>query len=145
LSTAPPKNWDYLVVGSGIIGLTVARELRRRYPAASIALLEKEAGLGRHASGRNSGVLHSGIYYDSHTLKAKVCADGARRMKAFAAEHGINCQHSGKVIVATSARDLPVIDRLLRNAQENGIRAERLDAQGIREIEPHAGVYQQGI
>lgn len=136
---------DYLIVGGGIIGLTVARELRKRYPAASIALLEKEAALGKHASGRNSGVLHSGIYYDSSTLKAKVCAEGARRMKAFAAEHGINCQHSGKVIVATSPQDLPVIDRLLKNAQENGIRAERLDEQGIRQIEPHAGVYQQGI
>jgi len=136
---------DYLIVGGGIIGLTVARELRKRYPAASIALLEKEAALGKHASGRNSGVLHSGIYYDSHTLKAKVCAEGARRMKAFAAEHGINCQHSGKVIVATSPQDLPVIDRLLKNAQENGICAERLDEQGIRRIEPHAGVYQQGI
>jgi len=63
---------DYLVVGGGIVGLTVARELRKRYPAASIALLEKEAVLGRHASGRNSGVLHSGIYYDSRTLKARV-------------------------------------------------------------------------
>ena len=139
------KSVDYLIVGGGIIGLTVARELRKRYPAASIALLEKEAALGKHASGRNSGVLHSGIYYDSNTLKAKVCADGARRMKAFAAEHGINCQHSGKVIVATSPQDLPVIERLLKNARENGIRAERLDEQGIRQIEPHAGVYQQGI
>ena len=136
---------DYLIVGGGVVGLTVARELRKRNPAASIALLEKEVALGKHASGRNSGVLHSGIYYDSNTLKAKVCAEGARRMKAFAAEHGINCQHSGKVIVATSPQDLPVIERLLKNARENGIRAERLDEQGIRQIEPHAGVYQQGI
>lgn len=139
------KSVDFLIVGGGIVGLTVARELRKRYPAASIALLEKEIALGKHASGRNSGVLHSGIYYDSSTLKAKVCAEGARRMKIFAAEHGINCQHSGKVIVATSPQDLPVIERLLKNARENGIRAERLDEQGIRQIEPHAGVYQQGI
>lgn len=136
---------DFLIVGGGIIGLTVACELRKRNPAASIVLLEKEAALGKHASGRNSGVLHSGIYYDSATLKAKVCADGARRMKAFAAEHNINCQHSGKVIVATSEQDLPVIDRLLKNARENDIRAERLDEHGIRRIEPHAGIYQQGI
>jgi L-2-hydroxyglutarate oxidase len=136
---------DYLIVGGGIVGLTIARELRKRYPTASIALLEKEAALGKHASGRNSGVLHSGIYYDSNTLKAKVCAEGARRMKAFAAEHGINCQHSGKVIVATSPQDLPVIERLLKNARENGIRAERMDEQAIRQIEPHAAVYEQGI
>lgn len=136
---------DYLIVGGGIVGLTVALELRKRYPASSIVLLEKEHALGKHASGRNSGVLHSGIYYDSNTLKAKVCAEGARRMKGFAAEHGINCQHSGKVIVATSPQDLPVIERLLKNARENGIRAERLDEHGIRQIEPHAGGYQQGI
>lgn len=136
---------DYLIVGGGIVGLTVARELRKRYPAASIAILEKEAALGKHASGRNSGVLHSGIYYDSSTLKAKVCAEGAHRMKAFAAEHGINCQHSGKVIVATSPQDLPVLERLLKNARENNIRAERMDEQGIHQIEPHAGIYKQGI
>lgn len=145
MSSALPNVWDYLIVGGGIIGLTVARELRKRYPAASIAVLEKEVALGKHASGRNSGVLHSGIYYDSSTLKAKVCAEGARRMKAFAAEYGINCQHSGKVIVATSPQDLPVLERLLNNARESGIRAERLDEQGVRQIEPHAGVYQQGI
>lgn len=136
---------DYLIVGGGIVGLTIARELRKRYPSASIVVLEKEASLGKHASGRNSGVLHSGIYYDSSTLKAKVCAEGARRMKAFAAEYGINCQHSGKVIVATSPQDLPVIDRLLKNARENGISAEQMDEQAIRKIEPHAAVYQQGI
>lgn len=136
---------DYLIVGGGIVGLTLARELCKRHPAASIVLLEKEAVLGKHASGRNSGVLHSGIYYDCTTLKAMVCAEGARRMKEFAAEHGINCQHSGKVIVATSEQDLPVLQRLLKNAQENGIRAELLDEQGVRRIEPHAGVYQQGI
>lgn len=136
---------DFLIVGGGIVGLTVARELRKRYPAASIAILEKEAALGKHASGRNSGVLHSGIYYDSSTLKAKVCAEGARRMKAFAAEHGINCQLSGKVIVATSPQDLPVLERLLKNARENNIRAERMNEQGIHQIEPHAGIYKQGI
>lgn len=136
---------DYLVVGGGIVGLTVARELRKRYPAASIVVLEKEAILGMHASGRNSGVLHSGIYYDSHTLKARVCAEGARRMKAFAAEHGINCKHSGKIILATSGKDLPVLERLMKNARENGIRAELLDEHGVRKIEPHAGVHGQGI
>lgn len=139
------KNADYLIVGGGIVGLTVAWALRKRYPSARIILLEKEATLGKHASGRNSGVLHSGIYYDSHTLKAQVCAEGARRMKQFAATYGIPCHHSGKVIVATSPKDLPVLERLLNNAQANGIRAERLDAQAIRQIEPHAGVYEQGI
>ena len=91
-----------------------------------------------HASGRNSGVLHSGIYYSSDTLKAKVCAVGARRMRDFAREHAIPCLKSGKVIVATSEKDLPTIERLLRNASENGIRSWRIDEKELREIEPHA-------
>ncbi|WP_404360892.1 FAD-dependent oxidoreductase [Methylotuvimicrobium sp. KM1] len=145
MSPDSQKQWDYLIVGGGIVGLTVARELNKRHPDAQIAILENESGLGKHASGRNSGVLHSGIYYDSQTLKAKVCAKGARRMKVFAREYGINCQHSGKVIVASSSKNLTVIDKLLKNARENGIRAEFLDEYGVRQTEPYVGVYQQGI
>lgn len=131
-------SFDFLVVGAGIVGLTVASELRKRHPLSSIAVLEKESRPGVHASGRNSGVLHSGIYYASDTLKAQVCAKGAERMRSFAAEHGIPCERSGKVILATQKSDLPTIERLLRNAKDNGIRAERLDEQGLREIEPNA-------
>lgn len=136
---------DYLIVGAGIVGLTVARELRKRYPAASIVILEKEPDVAMHASGRNSGVMHSGIYYGSSTLKAKVCANGAARMREFAAEHGIAYNRSGKVIIATSERDLPVVERLLNNARENGIKAERLDESGVLNIEPHAAPFKMGI
>lgn len=136
---------DYLIVGAGIVGLTVARELRKRYPAASIVVLEKERDVGMHASGRNSGVMHSGIYYGSSTLKAKVCSTGAARMRDFAAEHGIAYNRSGKVIIATSEQDLPVVDRLLNNARENGINVGRLDEEGVRRIEPHASPYKAGI
>lgn len=101
------------MVGAGIVGLTVARELKKRHPASSIVILEKEDDVARHASGRNSGVMHSGVYYGSTTLKAKVCSSGAARMRAFAKEHGISCEKVGKVIIATSEKDLPVIDRLL--------------------------------
>lgn len=136
---------DYLIVGAGIVGLTVARELRKRHPAASIVVLEKEQDVGMHASGRNSGVMHSGIYYGSSTLKAKVCSTGAARMQDFAAEYGIAYNRSGKVIIATSEQDLPVVDRLLNNARENGINVERLDEEGVRRIEPHASPYKAGI
>lgn len=136
---------DYLVVGAGIVGLTVARELRKRHPSASIVILEKESDVGMHASGRNSGVMHSGIYYGSSTLKAKVCSTGAARMREFAAEHGIAYNRSGKVIIATSEQDLPVVERLLNNARENGINAERLDEAGVRKFEPHASPYKAGI
>lgn len=139
------KTCDYLIVGAGIVGLTVARELKKRYPIARIVILEKEAEVGKHASGRNSGVMHSGVYYGSTTLKAKVCAAGAARMRDFAAEHGIACNHSGKVIIATSEYDLPTLDRLLGNARDNGVRVELLDEAGIREIEPYASPYRAGL
>jgi len=136
---------DYLIVGAGIIGLTVARELKQRAPQAKIIILEKEPHVGQHASGRNSGVLHSGVYYGGDTLKAKICAAGAVRMREFAAEHGIACNKSGKVIIATTEHDLPTLDRLLMNARQNRVRAEKLDAAGIREIEPHASPFHAGI
>jgi L-2-hydroxyglutarate oxidase LhgO len=132
------NSYDYLIVGAGIVGLTVAHELKKRFPSAKIGLIDKEANSGLHASGRNSGVLHSGIYYSSDTLKAKVCAVGAMRMMDFAQEHGIPCSKSGKVIVATSEKDLPTVKRLLRNANENGIRAWRIDEKELHEIEPYA-------
>lgn len=132
------NSYDYLIVGAGIVGLTVAHELKTRFPTARIGVLDKEANAGLHASGRNSGVLHSGIYYSSDTLKAKVCAVGATRMMDFAREHAIPCLKSGKVIVATSEKELPTVERLLRNASENGIRAWRIDEKELHEIEPHA-------
>jgi len=132
------NSYDYLIVGAGIVGLTVAHELKTRFPSARIGVIDKEANAGIHASGRNSGVLHSGIYYSSDTLKAKVCAEGARRMMDFASEHGIPCSKFGKVIVATSDKDLPTVERLLRNASDNGIRSWRIDEQQLAELEPYA-------
>lgn len=132
------QTFDYLIIGAGIVGLTVAYELLARYPVARIGILDKEACAGVHASGRNSGVLHSGIYYSRDTLKAKVCALGAARMQAFAREQHIPCVKSGKVIVATSEKDLPTVAQLLRNAAENGIRAWEIDAKALHEIEPYA-------
>lgn len=139
------KKYDFLVIGAGIVGLTVAKELSERYPAAKIAIIEKEKQIGMHASGRNSGVLHSGIYYPQDSLKQKVCADGARRMAQFAQEHQIACQKTGKVIIATSEQEIPTIDHLLKNAANNNILAHRLNEKEVKEIEPNANVYQYGI
>lgn len=130
---------DFAVIGAGIVGLSVAQALRRRWPAARIAVLEKEAGPGRHASGRNSGVVHSGIYYPGGTLKSRLCSDGAARMRAFAAEHRIPCVQSGKVILAVDPGEVPVLDRLVANAAAGAVRVERIDAARLRELEPHAG------
>lgn len=139
------ENYDFVIVGAGIVGLSTALELRKHYPDVSIAVLEKESLPGMHASGRNSGVLHSGIYYGSDTLKARVCSTGSIKMRQFADEHGIPCQRLGKVIIATCEEDLPVVERLLENAKQNNIPAERLDEYGVREIEPFANPYKAGI
>ena len=136
---------DFLIIGAGIIGLTIAWEVKKRHPASTVTILEKELKVGLHASGRNSGVLHSGIYYGSNTLKAKVCSSGAKKMQEFADEHNIPYNRSGKIIIATSERDLPTVDLLLKNAKDNDIRAERIDEQEIKKIEPYATPYQTGI
>jgi len=130
--------FEYVIVGAGIVGLTVANELRRRHPHACIVVLDKEVMLGMHASGRNSGVLHSGIYYSSDTLKARVCAEGGKRMIEFADEEGIPYSQCGKLILATSEEQLPTVEKLLDNARENKIPAERMDRQQLHEIEPFA-------
>ena len=132
------STYDYIVVGAGIVGLSVAAELLKRQPGLSIAILDKEMQAGLHASGRNSGVLHSGIYYASDTMKAQVCAEGGRRMIEFAREENINFSQNGKVIVATSEDQLPTVDRLLNNAANNNIPAERIDNKQLLEFEPYA-------
>lgn len=131
-------SFDFVIVGAGIVGLTVAHELLRRQPDARIAIVEKEATPALHASGRNSGVLHCGIFYGSDTLKARVCATGANRMIEFAKTEGLPHLQSGKVIVATSEEQLPMLKTLLRNAKDNGILAREIDSQQLRDVEPHA-------
>lgn len=132
------KSYDIIVIGAGIVGLTVALEVGRREPSARIAVLEKETETGRHASGRNSGVLHAGIYYGSETLKARVCASGSRAMQTYAAERGIPMKKTGKVIVATRLETVGQIAVLQNRAEASGIRVELLDEKTLREIEPHA-------
>lgn len=133
-----PHTYDFIIVGGGIVGLTTSFELKKRFPRARIAILEKENELGAHASGRNSGVLHSGIYYPAHTLKAKASIAGGKQMFAFAQEYAIPVQRTGKLIVAAKAQDLPGLDKLLQNAKDNGVQAERLAPADIRRLEPYA-------
>jgi len=136
---------DYLIIGAGIVGLSIAREIKYREPNAKIRILEKEPRLGVHASGRNSGVLHTGIYYSHGTLKAKFCKLGADAMFAYAQEHGIPVRRDGKVIVATSEENAKGLNILLANAAANGIRANRVNTDEIRQIEPHARAEFGGI
>jgi len=126
---------EILVVGGGIIGLTVARELVAQ-GRDGIVILEKEPELGLHASGRNSGVLHAGIYYAPDTMKARSCLAGNRLMRAYCKERGLPILESGKVVVARDESELPALQELHRRATANGARVELVDEAQLAEIEP---------
>jgi L-2-hydroxyglutarate oxidase LhgO len=128
---------DVVVVGAGIVGLSIARELLER-GKGDVVVLEKEAGLGAHASGRNSGVLHAGVYYAPDSRKARTCLAGNRLMKAYCRARGLPLLECGKVIVARDASELPALDELFRRATANGARVEMVDARRLAEIEPAA-------
>ena len=130
---------DVVVVGGGLIGLATAFMLAERSPDLTITVLEAESGVARHQSGRNSGVLHSGVYYEPGTLKAALCVDGARRMVAFCVENGIAMERTGKVIVATAESELDALRSLQERGRGNGLKdLELVDERGLREFEPNA-------
>jgi (S)-2-hydroxyglutarate dehydrogenase len=128
---------DFCIIGGGIVGLATAHAILTRRPDASVVVLEKEATLGQHQTGRNSGVIHSGIYYAPGSLKAQLCREGADRTKQFCRDHGIPFEQRGKLIVATRPVDLPRLHALRDRASVNGITVEHLTAGAISEREPH--------
>lgn len=129
--------YDVAVIGAGIVGAATARELTRQAPGCRVLLLEKEAGVARHQTGNNSGVIHSGLYYRPGSLKARNCAAGRDALYAFCAEQGICHERCGKIVVATSEGELAALDELQRRGVANGLSGiERLDAAGLRAHEP---------
>jgi L-2-hydroxyglutarate oxidase len=130
--------YDVMVVGGGVVGLATARALARARPGARLLVLEKESRVARHQTGRNSGVLHSGIYYRPGSQKAAMCVEGRRAMERFCSEHAVPFDRCGKVIVAVDERELSRLADLEVRATANGVRAERIGAERLREIEPHA-------
>jgi (S)-2-hydroxyglutarate dehydrogenase len=134
-----PASCDLAIVGGGIVGLAVARELLRRSPRASVCVLEREAEVGTQQTGHSSGVIHAGIYYRPGSLKARLCVQGASELREYCAERGIACERSGKLILATDPSELERLKELERRATANGVPGVRLlDRAGIAEIEPHA-------
>jgi len=138
----PDARYDIVVIGGGIIGLSVAMETTRRFPKLRLLLAEKEDRVARHQSGHNSGVIHSGIYYKPGSLKAKTCVEGSAAMVEFCRQHSIPHQICGKVIVATSEEEFPRMQTLFERGQANGLQGVRMiGPEEIREIEPHcAGI-----
>lgn len=139
------ETFDFVVAGAGVVGLSTTLALLKKHPGSKIAVLEKEPVAGLHASGRNSGVIHSGIYYPPGTIKSKVCVQGAELMKSFAEENGVRMKKVGKVIIALGPEDLPTLRNLMKNASAGGIKAELLKAEAVKEIEPHCQPYEEGI
>jgi len=133
------NRYNIVIVGGGIVGLAVALEITRRFPRLRLLLLEKEDRVGRHQSGHNSAVIHSGVYYKPGSLKAKLCVTGAAAMVEFCREQGVRHQVCGKVIVATHEDEFPRLEELRRRGEANGLAGLRLiGADELRDIEPHA-------
>jgi L-2-hydroxyglutarate oxidase len=129
---------DVLVVGAGLIGLATARAVLLEHPDASVVVLEKEPGIARHQSGRNSGVIHAGLYYPAGSLKAELCRDGRERLIAYAEERDIAYRLTGKLVVAVDDSELDRLSELRRRGEANGLQGmAELEAGDWRDIEPH--------
>ena len=138
-ASAPESVQDVVVIGAGIVGLATAYALTRAAPGASVTVIEKEPGPARHQTGRNSGVIHSGIYYRPGSLKARYALAGSAETPAFCAEHGVPYAVTGKLIVATAQHELPRLHALAQRGREHGLTVKELGPAQIAAHEPHIG------
>ena len=129
---------DVVVIGGGIIGLATAWQLIEQFPKVRVVLLEKEDRLASHQTGRNSGVIHSGIYYKPGSLRARNCREGKKDLEAFCSKHGVAWEQTGKVIVATAESQLPALKRIYDRGQQNGVPCEIISEERLAELEPYA-------
>jgi L-2-hydroxyglutarate oxidase len=139
------KTTDFLIIGTGIVGLTVARELAVRYPDSKITICDKEPSPARHGTGRNSGVLHAGFYYTADSLKAKLTLSGNKLMTEYCLARGLPIKRNGKLVVAKHHAELEQLFELARRGQANKVPIEIIDEQVAKEIEPRAKTYQKAL
>ena len=139
------KKFDYVIIGGGIVGMTIARELHSRNPTASICILEKESDVAKHSSGRNSGVLHAGFYYTADSLKARFTRDGNMAMRAYCKENALQLNECGKLVVATSEEEVEGLEELKRRGDANGVRLEWVDEEEMAKIDPNARTHQKAL
>ena len=132
---------DFIVVGGGIVGLATTWHLANRFPNASIQLLEKESAVGQHQSGRNSGVIHSGMYYKPGSLRATLCRAGKLALENFCREESIAYDTCGKIIVAVDESEIPRLNNIFERGTQNGVQCRLIDQAEMRQLEPHvAGI-----
>ena len=129
--------YDYIVIGAGIIGVSTAWQLQRAFPGSSVLVLEKESRPACHQTGRNSGVIHAGVYYAPGSLKARFCKEGNIATKQFCSEYGIRFEQCGKLLVATNEQEQGRMAALITRCAENEIPVEELSARQLKECEPN--------
>ncbi|MBI5416093.1 MAG: L-2-hydroxyglutarate oxidase [Candidatus Omnitrophica bacterium] len=137
--------YDYLIIGSGIMGLAIAREVKRKEPDARVLIIDKEPAEAAHASGRNSGVLHAGFYYTADSLKARFTVTGNRLMKQYCQENNIPVNACGKLVVAQEEKELGQLYELERRGRHNGARVEIIDEARALEIEPNVRTFKKAL
>ncbi|KXK30597.1 MAG: oxidoreductase [Candidatus Brocadia sinica] len=136
---------DILIVGGGIVGVSLAKEITSRYPDINITLIEKEASLARHASGRNSGVLHAGFYYTPDSLKARFTVEGNRLLTDYCMKNHLTINRCGKIVVAKDETELEDIFELKRRGDKNGVELEIVDEKRLEELEPNARTFNKAL
>lgn len=129
--------YDYVILGGGIVGVSTAWQLKQREPEAGILLIEKEQKLAQHQTGHNSGVIHAGVYYAPGSLKAQFCREGVEATKSFCAKHDIPVENCGKLLVATTPLEVTRMEALFERCQTNGIDVEMLNQEELKAREPN--------
>lgn len=138
-------NYDYLIIGAGIIGVSLARELLNGFPHSNIAVIDKESDFGFHSSGRNSGVLHAGFYYTADSLKAKFSVEGNRYIKEYCKKNNLYLNECGKIVVAKDQEDLDRFPLLLDRAKSNGVRLIEISEEEATELEPNVKTFKKAL
>ena len=139
------KEYDYIIIGAGIIGLSIAKYLSENYPTKKVLILEKERDVGYHSSGRNSGVLHAGFYYSADSLKAKFTRDGCLEMSRFCEENNLSLNRCKKVVVANNEEELEGIEELYRRGIKNGVEVELWNEKKLEEEYPNIKTYKKAL
>lgn len=137
--------YDYLIIGAGIIGLNIAKNLKERFPDSKIIVLEKEKEVAMHSSGRNSGVLHAGFYYGADSLKAKFTKDGNLALKEFCKERNLKVNSCQKVVVAIDDKEVEGLEELKRRGDANGVELHWLDKKSLEELYPNIKTHKKAL